>query len=119
VTELRELGDQGIVRFPARSRDFSVYQNVHTGSGAHLPPVQWVLGSYYPGEKRTDCQANHLPPPVVQVKDGVNTSRPHMSLWRAQELYLECLPVTRRHIPEDWLLYQHIEAQRMERVVCE
>ena len=71
VTELRELGDQGIVRFPAGSRDFSLYQNVHTSCGAHLPPVQWVLGGYYPGEKRTGCEANHSPPPVVQVKDGV------------------------------------------------
>jgi len=42
-----------------------------------------------------------------------------MSLWRAQELYLECLPVIRRHMPEDWRLYQHIEAQRMKRLVCE
>ena len=47
------------------------------------------------------------------------TSLPHMSLWCAPELYLECLPVARRNIPEDWRLYQHIKAQRMKRVVCE
>jgi len=111
VTELRELGDKGISRFPAGPVDFSLYKNVHTGCGAHLPPVQWVLGDYYPGEKRTGCEANRSLRLLSRLKMALSyTSLPYMSLWRAQEIYLECLPVTRRHIPEHW---------RMKRVVCE
>jgi hypothetical protein len=53
------------VRFSASARDFSVLHSVHTGSGATLPPIQWVPGALSPGRETELSPASN-----AEVKNG-------------------------------------------------
>jgi len=39
------------VRIPVGAGNFSLHHRVHTGSGAHSPPIQCVQGALSPGGK--------------------------------------------------------------------
>jgi hypothetical protein len=55
---------------PVEARDFSLLQNVQTGSGAH--PVSLFNGYRlsFPGVKRPGREVNHPPPSSPEVKNG-------------------------------------------------
>jgi len=53
------LGDPG---FESRQRqDIFLPPNVHIGAGAHLVPIQWILG-YFTVLRRPGREIGHLPP---------------------------------------------------------
>jgi hypothetical protein len=49
-------------------QDFSLLHSIQTGSGAHQPPIQWVLGAISLGVKRQEREADHSPPSCAEVK---------------------------------------------------
>ena len=64
-----------MVLFPAGVR-FSLLQNVQNGYEATQLPVRWI-----PGVKRPRREADHAPPPSVQVKNEWSyvSTAPHTS----------------------------------------
>jgi len=71
------------------TKNFSVFQNIQTGSGATQPPNQWVL-RFLPRGKGPKHDFYHSPPSSTEVKnDWSHTSSPLMPSWCIQEqLYL-------------------------------
>jgi hypothetical protein len=64
------LDDQGSrVRFPAGAGNFSLHHRVQNGSGAH--PASYSMGTRgsFPVVKRPGREADHSPPPGVEVKE--------------------------------------------------
>jgi hypothetical protein len=51
------------------------------------PPIQWVPGEIYPGDKAAGAWSWHLPPSSVEAKNGgAILALSHMSSWRGAEL---------------------------------
>jgi hypothetical protein len=63
------LDDRAIgVRSAAGAKDFSSSLCVQTALGPTQPPVQWVPGGPFPGDKaRPGRDADHLPPSSAEV----------------------------------------------------
>ena len=62
---------------PVRGRDFSLLQNIQTGSGTH--PASYLMGTWYlsQGLKRSGCEVNHSPPCSGEVKNKWSCSSTH------------------------------------------
>jgi hypothetical protein len=93
------------VRFLTAAGNFSLRRRVHTGSGAHPTPIQWVPGVLSLGVKRPVCEDDHLPPSSAKVKECVelyfhSTNAPS---WRGAWLS------TRTTLPYLYLCMQYIE----------
>lgn len=64
---------------PAGARDFSLFQRVYSGSGAHPTFIQCVLEALFLGVKWLKCEGGRLPPSNVQVKvSGAVTLFPYI-----------------------------------------
>jgi hypothetical protein len=59
------------VRFPAGAGNFSLRSHVQTRSVAHPASYPMGSGGYFPGIKRPECEAGHLPLSSADVKEGV------------------------------------------------
>jgi hypothetical protein len=55
------------VRIPAGTKDFSLFQNVHTGSGVNSAYLHW-LQRFFRGGKAIRTEANHSPPSIAEIK---------------------------------------------------
>jgi len=86
-----EFYDVGV--FP-RSTDFSLLQNVQTGSTAHPATCSMDTGNF-PGVTRMAIEVNHSPPSSAEVKNKWSyTYTPHISSWSGQgKIYLYLLGV--------------------------
>jgi len=47
---------------PAGAGNFSLHHCVHTGSGTHTAPIQWVPGALFLVVKWPGCEADYSPP---------------------------------------------------------
>jgi hypothetical protein len=64
------LDDRGSrVRFPPGAGNFSLHHRIQNGSGAH--PASYPMGTrgYFPGGKAAGREADHSPPPIVEVEE--------------------------------------------------
>jgi hypothetical protein len=68
--------------------NFSFHHDIQTGSGARLPPIQWVPGALSLGMKRRRCEADHWPPSGVEVKGCVKLylHSPNTPSWHGAQL---------------------------------
>jgi hypothetical protein len=66
VTSLK--GGRSGFRTSAEARDFSLFQNVQTGSGAHKISSLVDTGGYFPGVKRQGRDVDHSLPSSASVK---------------------------------------------------
>jgi hypothetical protein len=65
-------------------QDFSLLPASILALGSTQPPIQCVLGVIFPEVKWMRCEADHLPPSSVKVKNGgVIPPLPHMSSWHS------------------------------------
>ena len=55
------------VRIPAGTKEFSLFKNVHTGSGANSAYLHW-LQRFFHGGKAIRTEANHSPPSSAESK---------------------------------------------------
>jgi len=55
------------VRILTGTRDYSLLQNLQTGSASSQPPGRWVPGSLS-GQRRPEREVNHSPPSSAQAK---------------------------------------------------
>ena len=68
-------------------KNFSVSQNIQTGSGATQPPIQWAPG-FFPRGKGPKHDFHHSPPSSTEVKnEWSHTSFPLMPSWYLQEQF--------------------------------
>jgi hypothetical protein len=58
------------IQQPARTRDFSLFQNVQTSSAAHQASYSSGIISSLPGVKQPQHEANHSPPSCAEVKNA-------------------------------------------------
>jgi len=66
---------------PAGAGNFSLHHCVHTGSGTHTAPIQWVPGALFLVVKWPGYEANHLSPSSAKVKSAWSyTSTPQICL---------------------------------------
>jgi hypothetical protein len=78
-----ETGCTAGVRFPERTRDFSLFQVVQTISGVHTTSYSMGTVDTFPGEMGPGREIDHSLPSSVEVKNvGAMPPLPHMSLWR-------------------------------------
>jgi hypothetical protein len=64
-------------------REFSLYHNVHTGSGINKTPYRIGTGSCSPGVERQGSECDHSHPSNDEVKNGrAIPSLLHKTLWR-------------------------------------
>jgi len=56
------------LRILTGARDYSLLQNLQTGSASSQPPSQWVPGSMR-GQRRPGREVKHSPPSSAQVKN--------------------------------------------------
>jgi hypothetical protein len=65
------LDDRGSgVQFPAGAGNFSLLHRVQNGSGARLPPIQWVPKALSLGVKRPGREADHSLPSSAEVQNA-------------------------------------------------
>jgi hypothetical protein len=60
----------GRVSFPAGARDFLFSAVSRLVLEATQPPGRWVLGSFSQGVKLQECEADHSPTSIAEVKTG-------------------------------------------------
>jgi len=58
------------VRVPTEARDFSLLQNVKTGSAAHTTSCSTGIGVLSRGVKRPERGVDQSPPSSAQLKNG-------------------------------------------------
>jgi hypothetical protein len=58
------------VQSPSRARNVSLLRSVQTESGAHPASYPMGTGSFSPGLKRTEREADHSPPSDAEIKNG-------------------------------------------------
>ena len=56
------------VRIPEEAKDFSLFQNVHIGSGAHSAYPRWLQG-FFRGGNAVRAEDNHTPPSTTEIKN--------------------------------------------------
>jgi hypothetical protein len=70
-----------MVRFPARTGNFSLHHRVQNGSGPTQPPIQWVPGALSLGVKQPGREVDHSSPSSAEVKNAWSyTSTPQYDL---------------------------------------
>jgi hypothetical protein len=58
------------IRFPAKTRKFSLIYSVQIASDDTEPLIQWVWEALTSGAKQRGREADHSPPPNVKIKNG-------------------------------------------------
>jgi hypothetical protein len=80
-------GLDGRGSIPGRSKNFSLLNSVHTGSGVTQPPIQWASSGLSLREKRPGCVVDHSPPTCAEVKKGGAVPPfPRTPSWRSAPL---------------------------------
>ena len=79
-----------MVRFPAEESYFSLYRNVHTGSGTHPASIQRVRKYLSSREKRPRREDDHCLLPKLRMSGAV-TPLHHKASWRAQGRAYLCM----------------------------
>jgi hypothetical protein len=85
----RLLAGRSSIRIPARVRDFSFLQFVHTDSGAR--PACYSMGSGFSLSRRWSVQGvkltTHIHPAPKLRTSGATALLPHTPSWRRQKIF--------------------------------
>jgi len=76
-----------MVRFPADTRDFSLFEFAHNGSTAH-PAYSMESGGFFPGLKCSGSERDHPPPTSANVSNEQNYTSTSAIFMASQELHI-------------------------------
>jgi hypothetical protein len=80
------------LRFPTGAgKNFFFRYRVQMGTGAHGDPIQWIQGTLSPGVKRPASEADHSPPPSVEVNSPIRLHGSVLSYAKSYDFMAWCL----------------------------
>jgi hypothetical protein len=69
LRKIRSCERKLVVRFQTEAKDFSLYHNVRTHSGAYPSRAQWLLEAPSPGAKQEKHECDHPSASSAEVKN--------------------------------------------------